>query len=59
MRGSLSESPMSSNLLNDDSIWLILFQINLTSVETKWYIELPYATYDSFHDLATVLLNQF
>ena len=49
----------SSNSLNDDSIRLQIFQRNLTSVVTKWYIELPSATYDSFLDLATIFLNHF
>ena len=49
----------SSNSLNDYSIWLMLFERNLTSVATKWYIELSSTTYDSFHVLAIVFLNHF
>ena len=48
-----------SNSLNDDTIRLILFQINLTSATTKWYIELPSTAFDSFWDLANVFVNQF
>ena len=49
----------SSNSLNDDTIWLRLFQINLTGVAAKWYIELPSAAFDSIWDLANLFLNHF
>ena len=49
----------SSNSLNDDTIRLRLFQITLTSVAAKWYIELPSAVFGSFWDLANVFLNHF
>jgi len=49
----------SSNYLNDDSIWLRLFQRKLTGVTTKWYIQLPHSTYHFFHNLAKVFLNHF
>lgn len=31
----------SSNSLNDDSIHLQVFQISLTVIEVKWYVEFP------------------
>jgi len=40
----------SSNSLNDDSFRLHLFQRTLIGTITKWYIELPRA---SFHDFNT------
>ena len=49
----------SSNLLNDGTIQLILFQRTRTSATTKWYIELPSVVLDSFWDLANVFLNHF
>ena len=49
----------SSNSLNDDIVRLRLFQKTLTSVATKWYIELPSVVFDSFWDLANVFLNHF
>ena len=49
----------SSNSLNDDTVWLILFQITLTSAIEMWYIELPSATFGSFWDLSNVFLNHF
>ena len=45
--------------MNDDIVWLILFQRTMTSATTKWYIELPSAAFDSFWDLANVFLNHF
>ena len=49
----------SSNSMNNDSSQLRLFERSLTHVAAKWYIELPFAAYDSFLDLATVFLNHF
>ena len=49
----------SLNSLNDDSIWLRLFQHMLTGVAVKWYIELPHLAYRFFHELAMVFLNHF
>ena len=49
----------SSHLLNDYVIQLHIFQITITSVEDKWYIELPPNAYDSFLDLAKKFLNHF
>jgi hypothetical protein len=49
----------SSNSLNDDSIWLRLFQCTLTGGATKWYIELERSKYAMFGDLAMVFLNHF
>ena len=49
----------SSNSLNDDSIWLSLFQRTLTNVAAKWYIELLSAAYDRFLDSATMFINHF
>ena len=49
----------SSNSLNDDSIWLRLFQRTLTNIEAKWYIELPSTFCDSFIYLETVFLNHY
>jgi hypothetical protein len=49
----------SSNSLNDDSIWLSLFQHTLTGVTTKWYIELPRGTYETFNQMVLVFLNHF
>ena len=49
----------SSNSLNDDNVWLRLFQRTLTGVATKWYIEFPSTTFDHFWDLPNVFLNPF
>ena len=49
----------SLNSLNDDSIWLRIFQRMLTHVVAKWHIELPSSSYDSFLYLETVFLNHF
>ena len=49
----------SSNSLNDDSVRLRLFQRTLTSTAAKWYIELPFAAFNSFWDLANVFLSHF
>jgi hypothetical protein len=49
----------SSNSLNDDSIFLILFQRTLMGVATKWYIELPGGTYKNFNQMVLVFLNHF
>ena len=38
----------SSNSLNEDSVSLRLFQRNLTSNASKWYIEFPFAAFNSF-----------
>ena len=49
----------SSNSLNNDSIWLRLFERKLNNVVFKWYIELSSHAYDRFLDLATLFLNEF
>ena len=49
----------SSNSMNDDSVQLCLFQRTLTGPTTKWYIELPRASFDNFTALATVFLTHF
>ena len=49
----------SSNNIVDDSIQLRLFQRTLTSVASKWYIELPYATYPKFSSLASMFIQYF
>ena len=49
----------SSNSLMDDSVWLRLFQRNLTSTATKWYIELPQHSFVDFGSLATIFLMHF
>ena len=41
----------------DDSIRLQIVQHTLTGVATKWYIELPHATYPNFSSLASMLLK--
>ena len=49
----------SSNSLNDDSVRLCLFQRTFTGPATKWYIELPGASFDNFNALATIVLTHF
>jgi hypothetical protein len=49
----------SLNSLNDDSIWLRLFQRTLMGVAAKWYIELPRGAYKNFNQLVLVFLNHF
>ena len=49
----------SYNSPNNDSIRLILFQRNLTSVVAKWYIKFSSTAYDSFLVLATIFLKHF
>jgi hypothetical protein len=49
----------SSNSLMDDSIRLHLFQRTLTSSATKWYIELPRASFHDFNSLAMFFLTHF
>jgi hypothetical protein len=49
----------SSNSLNDDSIHLRLFQCTLTTVVTKWYIELPGEHIEPLIRLVLVFLNHF
>ena len=49
----------SSNSLNHDSIRLKLFQHTLKGPAVKSYIELLGGTYQTFNDLALVLLNHF
>jgi hypothetical protein len=49
----------SSNSLNYDSVCLRQFQRTLIGVAAKWYIELPWGTYRTFHELALVFLNHF
>lgn len=43
----------------DASIRLRLFQRTLTCVAAKWYIELPYNSFDNFERLAITFLNHF
>ena len=49
----------SSNSLMDDSVRLSLFHQNLTSMTTKWYIELPQQTFVYFNLLETYFLTHF
>jgi hypothetical protein len=49
----------SSNSLMDDSIRFRLFQRTLTSSTTKWYIELPHASFHDFNSLAMSFLKHF
>ena len=49
----------SSNSLNEDSVRLRLFQRTLTGTAAKWYIELPFAAFSSFWDLASAFLSHF
>jgi hypothetical protein len=49
----------SSKSLMDDSIHLRLFQRTLTSSSTKWYIELPRASFHNFKSLAMSFLTHF
>jgi hypothetical protein len=43
----------------DDSIRLRLFQRTLTGSATKWYIELPRASFHGFNSLAMSFLTHF
>jgi hypothetical protein len=49
----------SSNSLMDDSIHLRLFQRTLMVSATKWYIELPCASFQDFNSLAMSFLTHF
>jgi hypothetical protein len=49
----------SSKSLMDDSIHLRLFQQTLTGSTTKWYIELPHASFHDFNSLAMSFLTHF
>jgi hypothetical protein len=49
----------SSNSLMDDSIRLRLFQRTLTSSASKWYIELPHASFHDFNSLSMSFLTHF
>ena len=49
----------SSNNIMDDLIRLRLFQCTLTSAATKWYIELPQASYPEFSSLAIMFMQYF
>jgi hypothetical protein len=49
----------SYNSLMDDSIRLRLFQRTLTGSATKWYIELPCASFHDFNSLAMSFLTHF
>jgi hypothetical protein len=49
----------SSNSLNNDSICLRLFQRTLMGVAAKWYIEIPWGTYEAFNKMVLVFLNHF
>jgi hypothetical protein len=43
----------------DDSVHLRLFQRTLTGSATKWYIELPHASFHDFNSLAMSFLMHF
>jgi hypothetical protein len=47
----------SSNSLNDDSIYLRLFQHTRMGVSMNWYIELLGGTYTNFNRMILVFLN--
>jgi hypothetical protein len=49
----------SSNSLMDDSVRLRIFQRTLTDLKTKWYIELPCASFHDFNSLAMSFLMHF
>jgi hypothetical protein len=49
----------SSNSLMDDSVRLRLFQQTLTGSTTKWYIELPCASFHDFNSLTMSFLMHF
>jgi hypothetical protein len=49
----------SSNSLMDDFVHLHLFQRTLTGSTTKWYIELPHASFHDFNSLAMYFLTHF
>jgi hypothetical protein len=49
----------SSNSLMDDSIHLHIFQRTLTGSATKWYIELPRASFHDFNSLSISFLTHF
>jgi len=49
----------SFNSLNDDYVRLRLFQLTLTGIAAKWYIELSEGTYGTFNELVLVFLNHF
>jgi hypothetical protein len=49
----------SSNSLMDDSIHLCLFYQTLMGSATKWYIELPHASFHDFNSLAMPFLTHF
>jgi hypothetical protein len=49
----------SSNSLMDDSVCLRLFQRTLTGSATKWYIELPRASFHNFTSFAMYFLTHF
>jgi len=49
----------ASNSIVDDSIHLHLFQRTLIGLATKWYIELPRASFYNLSQLATSFLTHF
>jgi hypothetical protein len=49
----------SSNSLMDDSICLLSFPVNTYGSATKWYIELPHASFHDFNSLAMSFLMHF
>jgi hypothetical protein len=49
----------SSNSLMDNFIRVCLFQRMLTGSATKWYIELPHASFHDFNSLAVSFLTHF
>jgi hypothetical protein len=49
----------SSNSLNENSIWLRLFQSSLIGISMKWYIKLPRGAYETFSQMVLVFVNHF
>ena len=49
----------SSNSIIDDTIRLRLFQCTLMGVATKWYVERPLASHETFNALAITFLTYF
>ena len=49
----------SSNSLMDSSIHLRIFQITITGISGKWYIELPQHSFWDFNALAMAFLTHF
>ena len=49
----------SSYSLSDDTIHLRICQWTLTGITTKWFIELPTASFSYFNSIETTFLNHF